>query len=137
VGVILAEGVKNEGNTGRIHQTNPGNVEGQDALKVQAGTARRLERLIKGQAVSKLRKRPAAGKWSVGEILAHLADTEMVTGWRMRQILGSPGVSIQAFDQDSWAAACHYDRRDPRKAIEQFRVPREANLALLSIALKI
>ena len=108
-----------------------GHVGSQDALKVQGGTAKKLERLIKGQAASKLRKRPAPRKWSVGEILAHLADTEIVTAWRIRQILGSPGTTIQAFDQDSWAATCHYDKRDPHKALQQFCVQREANLALL------
>jgi hypothetical protein len=108
-----------------------GNVEGQDPLKVQAGTAKKLERLVKGVPASKLRKRPAPEKWSAGEILAHLADSEIVIGWRMRQILGAPGSPIQAYDQDSWAAAGHYDKRDPRKSAEQFRVVREANLALL------
>ena len=49
----------------------------------------------------------------------------------MRQILGAPGTSIQAFDQDAWAISGHYQKRDPRKSIEQFRVVREANLALL------
>jgi hypothetical protein len=108
-----------------------GNVEGQDPVKVQSGTAKKLDRLIKGLPASRLRKRPAPGKWSVGEILAHLADCEIVTGWRLRQILGAPGTPIQAFDQDSWAAAGHYEKRDPRKCAEQFRVVREANLALL------
>jgi hypothetical protein len=108
-----------------------GNVEGQDPLKVQAGTAKKLERLIKGVPASKLRKRPAPEKWSAGEILAHLADSEIVIGWRLRQILGAPGAPIQAYDQDSWAAAGHYEKRDPRKSAEQFRVVREANLALL------
>jgi DinB superfamily len=107
------------------------NVKGLDALKVGAGTAKKLERLIKGVPSSKLRKRPAPDKWSVGEILAHLADSEIVRGWRMRQILGSPGTPIQAFDQDSWAAAAHYEKRDPRKSVEVFRVLREANLDLL------
>ena len=108
-----------------------GNVEGVDPLKVQAGTAKKLERLIKGVPASKLRKRPAPEKWSVGEILAHLADSEIVVGWRLRQILGAPGTPIQAYDQDSWAAAGHYAKRDPRKSAEQFRIVREANLALL------
>jgi hypothetical protein len=108
-----------------------GNLEGQDPLKVEAATAKKLERLIKGVAASKLRWRPAPGKWSVAEILAHLADTEIVRGWRMRQILGAPGTPIQAFDQDAWAAAGHYENRDPRKSLETFRVLREANLALL------
>jgi hypothetical protein len=107
------------------------NLEGQDPMKVQAGTAKKIERMIKGVPASKLRKRPAPEKWSAGEILAHLADTEIVVGWRLRQILGAPGTPIQAFDQDSWAAAGRYQKRDPRKCAEQFRVVREANLALL------
>ena len=52
-------------------------------------------------------------------------------GWRMRQILGAPGTPIQAFDQDTWAAAGHYEKRDARKSLEQFRAAREGNLALL------
>lgn len=108
-----------------------GNLAGQDPLKVQAGTAKKLERLMRGVPASRLRKRPAPERWSVGEILAHLADAEIVTGWRLRQILGAPGTPIQAFDQDSWVAAGHYEKRDPRKSGEQFRVLREANLSLL------
>jgi hypothetical protein len=107
------------------------NVEGLDPLKVEARTAKRLEGLIKGVPASKLRKRPAPDKWSVAEILAHLADSEIVRGWRMRQILGAPGTPIQAFDQDTWATAGHYEKRDPRKSVELFRVVREANLTLL------
>ena len=108
-----------------------GQVEGQDPLKVQTGTAKKIDRLIKGAPASRLRRRPSSEKWSTCEILAHLADSEIVVGWRMRQILGAPGTPIQAFDQDSWAAAGHYEKRDPRKSAEQFRVVREANLALL------
>jgi len=55
-----------------------GNIQGQDALKVQATTAKKLERLVKGVPASKLRKRPAPDKWSVAEIVAHLADAEIV-----------------------------------------------------------
>jgi hypothetical protein len=108
-----------------------GHVERRDPRKVQAATARKLEHLIKGVPRSRLRKRPAPGKWSVVEILAHLADTEIVVGWRMRHILGAPGTPLQAFDQDAWAASGHYDTRDPRMSVEQFRILREANLALL------
>ncbi len=107
-----------------------GNAEGMNALKVQAATAKRLQQLMKGASASKLRKRPAPGKWSVAEIVAHLADTEIVVGWRVRSILGAPGTPIQSFDQDAWAAAGNYVKRDARKSIEQFRAVREANLAL-------
>ena len=104
---------------------------GQDAVKVQTSTPKKLERLVKGVSPAKLRKRPAPDKWSVAEILAHLADAEIVVGWRMRSILGAPGTAIEAFDQDAWTGALHYDKRDPRKDLEQQRINREANLALL------
>ena len=107
-----------------------GKLAGQDPLKVQAATAKKLARLIKGASPAKLRKRPAADKWSVAEIFAHLADVEIAVSWRIRLILGAPGTPVQAFDQDAWVAAGHYAKRDARKSLEQFRVLRETNLAL-------
>ena len=107
------------------------NAQGQDPIKVQSATAKKLDRLIKGVPNAKLRKRPAPDKWSVAEILAHLADVELVIGWRMRSILGAPGTPVQAYDQNAWVTTGHYDKRDPRKSVELHRVVREANLALL------
>ena len=107
------------------------NTQGQDPIKVQSATPKKLERMVKGVSTSKLRKRPAPTKWSAAEILAHLADVEIVVGWRMRSILGSPGIPIQAFDQDAWVTAGHYEKRDPRKSLAQHRAAREANLDLL------
>jgi hypothetical protein len=105
-------------------------ASGENPVKVQAATAKKLEKLIKGVPAAKLKKRPAPGKWSVQEIVAHLADTEIAGSWRIRLILGEPGTPVQAFDQDAWVTATHYAKRDPRQAVEQFRVLREANLAL-------
>jgi len=107
------------------------NAQGQDPIKLQSATAKKLDRLIKGVPAAKLRKRPAPDKWSVAEILAHLADVEIVIGWRMRSILGAPGTPVQAYDQNAWVTTGHYEKRDPRKSIELRRVVREANLALL------
>ncbi len=107
-----------------------GKLAGQDPLKVQSTTAKKLARLIKGATPAKLRKRPAPEQWSPAEILAHLADAEIVVSWRVRSILGAPGTPIQAFDQDAWFVAGHYAKRDARKSLEQFRVLRETNLAL-------
>ena len=107
-----------------------GKLAGQDPMKVQSTTAKKLARLIKGAPPAKLRKRPAPEKWSAAEILAHLADAEIVTSWRVRAILGAPGTPIQAFDQDAWVVAGRYSKRDAHKSLEQFRVLRDANLAL-------
>ena len=106
-------------------------LNGKRPLAVQAATAGKLERMIKGVPRAKLRKRPAPDKWSVNEIVAHLADSEIVLGYRMRQILGLPGAPITAVGQDSWVTSGHYEKRNPRKSVELFRVVREANLGLL------
>jgi len=108
-----------------------GHVEGQDALKVQRGTAAKLKKLVKGLTPKQLKWQPAPGKWSIAEIVAHLADAEIVASWRMRSIVGQDGVTIQPFDQDVWASVFQYGKRDPRLAIEVFRVLRENNLAML------
>ncbi|MGB7845627.1 MAG: DinB family protein [Candidatus Acidiferrum sp.] len=107
-----------------------GKLGGQNPLKVQSATAKKLQQLIKRATPAKLRKRPAPEKWSPAEIIAHLADAEIVVSWRVRAILGAPGTPIQAFDQDSWVVSGHYAKRDARKSLEQFRVLRETNLAL-------
>jgi len=102
----------------------------QDPLAIQARTPQQLERLIQGVSASRLHQRPAPGKWSIAEIIAHLADSEIVTSWRIRAILTAPGTVLQAFDQDAWFTVSHYDRRDPRQSIELLRVLREVNLEL-------
>ena len=107
-----------------------GKVAGQDPLKVQSTTAKKLARLIKGTTPAKLRKLPAPEKWSAAEILAHFADAEIVVSWRVRAILGATGTPIQAYDQEAWFTAGHYPKRDARKSLEQFSVLRETNLAL-------
>jgi hypothetical protein len=109
-----------------------GYTQGQKPLKVQAATASTLARLVKDVSPSKLRKRPTPEQWSVVEILAHLADSEVVCGWRLRAILGAPGTPIGAYDQNAWNVAGHYATRDPRQCIEQFRAVRKANLSLLN-----
>lgn len=108
-----------------------GYVEGQSPLKLQAAAPAKLAKLLKGVSPAVARKRPAPDKWSIAEIVAHIADTELVGGYRIRAILGQPGTQIIGFDQDAWVTALHYDKRDLKKSYEQYRALREANLALL------
>ena len=101
-------------------------------LAVQAATPQKIARLVRGVPLGKLRRRPAPGKWSVAEILAHLAETELVGGYRTRMILGKSGTPIQAFDQDAWAREGNYARRNPKESLEAFTAIRRANLSLLT-----
>ena len=55
-----------------------GYVKGQDPLKIQKRTAKKLRRLITPLSKKEMRRRPAPDKWSIAEIVAHIADTELV-----------------------------------------------------------
>jgi len=106
-------------------------IDGKDPLKVQKSTAKKLDKLTRRLSKKEIRRRPAPGKWSIAEILAHLADAEVVGSWRIRQILGADGTPIQAYDQNVWAETFRYEDRDPRESLRLFRVLRENNLLLL------
>ncbi|HTP59546.1 MAG TPA: DinB family protein [Spirochaetia bacterium] len=108
-----------------------GYLEGKKPLEVLAKSPKKLAKLIKGISRKKLAKRPAPDKWSITEILAHLADTEIVQGFRVRIILGASGTPIQGFDQDEWAKYSDYAKHDPALSLEAYRVMRERTVRLL------
>jgi uncharacterized damage-inducible protein DinB len=108
-----------------------GYMNGKEPLRVQQETPKKLQKLVQPLSKAQLTHRPEPSKWSIAEILAHLADAELVGSWRMRLIIGSNGVPIQAFDQDVWAETFGYSRRDPKLSLETFRVLRENNLRML------
>jgi hypothetical protein len=108
-----------------------GHVQGKEPMQVQQETAKKLQKLIKPLSRKQLTTRPEPGKWSIAEILAHLADAELVGSWRYRSIIGSNGVTVQAFDQDVWATTFDYANRDPKLSLETYRLLRENNLRML------
>jgi hypothetical protein len=105
--------------------------EGKDPLRSQQAAPGKFAALLKGKTGKQLMRRPAPDKWSVAEIIAHLADAELAISWRLRQVLTNNAIPIQAYDQDLWARTFNYARRDPRQSLANFRALREANLALL------
>lgn len=105
--------------------------EGSDPLSIQASTADNLARLIGDRTREQLFRAPAPGKWSIAQIVAHLADAELAIAWRLRQILSTNAVALQAYDQDSWASTFNYADRDPHESLATFRALRSADVALL------
>lgn len=122
--------------TGVDDITNPyvkrmlSNVIGKDPLKVLGQTEKRLRKLTKGLKKKQLRSQPAPGKWSITEIVTHLADTEIVLAFRLRMMLAQSGSPLQAMDQDKWAEGLHYQRADVKDQIALFAALRGEHLAL-------
>ena len=76
---------------------------------------------------------PVPGKWSAAEIVCHLADCEVVFGFRLRQTLAEDAPTVQPFDQDKWAAT--YSGVPASQALHVFSALRGWNLRLIGAAL--
>ena len=108
-----------------------GYIAGEDPLTIQRQTAAKLSALIAGLSVDELTFRAEAEKWSIVEILAHLAEDEMATGWRYRQMIERDGVLLSGFDQELWAKLGAYRAWNSDEALALFRLLRKANLRML------
>lgn len=102
-----------------------------DILRDTPGIAARA---VASLSPEHLKKPEQAGKWSVTMVLRHLADTDVVWGWRMRLILAQDRPVITGFDQDLWAERLDYANADPNESLETFAVLRRDNLRLIERA---
>ena len=111
-----------------------GLLGGREPLTVLRETPAAAARAIEGWSPAQLRKPEAPGKWSIAQVLQHLADSDLVWGWRVRLILAQDRPTLTGYDQDLWAERLHYADADAQEALEQLRVLRRGNLALIARA---
>src|SRR6266478_59502 len=78
-----------------------------------------------------LRYKPSPEKWCVLEILAHLADIEIVYGHRLRQMLADEKPVIAPMDQDAWARNLGYMETPAPELVAAYGLNRHHNLRLL------
>ena len=71
------------------------------------------------------------GKWTIRQIVAHLADAELVGAHRFRQVIAEDNPTLIAFDQDAWVRNLDYAHRKPKQSLETFRRIRAENHELL------
>jgi hypothetical protein len=75
-------------------------------------------------------RKPGPGRWSVREIVHHLADSEMTAAVRLRLLIAQDRPTIHGYDQDEFARRLYYDR--PHEAsLELFRVVRQSTAEIL------
>jgi len=106
-------------------------VAGKDPIAMQSETPRLIAALVKGRTNAELGKRPRSDKWAVTEIIAHLAEDELVSSWRYRQMIENSGCTLPSFDQDQWARMGDYRSWKAADALDMFRLLRDANLRML------
>lgn len=105
-----------------------------DPFEILATTVSWCESEVSDLTDEQLSRPEAPGKWSVIEILRHLADSELVWGYRLRKVLAEDRPRLTGFDQDLWAERLNYAASSWRESLGAFRALREGHLGLLANA---
>src|SRR6185503_15405891 len=99
-----------------------------DTLEALQDNARRVEAVARKLGAAGLSRSYGPGKWTGRQVLAHLADAEMATGFRVRQVLSEDNHRIQGWDEGRWAQ--RYADVDPESALASYQALRRWNLYL-------
>jgi len=104
---------------------------GKNPIEVLQATASALERIRDGLSTKQVIQPETPGKWSIRHVLQHLADSELVWGYRLRMVLTHDRPLLTGYDQDLWAERLRYDQTDADQALQDFGLLRRRNLQLL------
>ncbi|MBZ5573833.1 MAG: DinB family protein [Acidobacteriia bacterium] len=86
---------------------------------------------VSGLSDKVLRYRISPDKWCILEILAHLADIEILYAYRIRQMLADKDPVIAPIDQDAWTKNLGYLESSPPELVALYGLNRHANMQLL------
>lgn len=75
--------------------------------------------------------RPAPERWTIHEIVVHIADSEVNSFARCRKLIAEPGAAVMAYDEAHWAKALRYHEQSADDALELFRWLRLASYQLI------
>jgi hypothetical protein len=75
--------------------------------------------------------KPGPNRWSVHEIIIHLAESEANSFVRCRRFIAEPGSTVMGYDQDLWARKLDYHRQSTADALELFKYLRTCSYKLI------
>jgi len=89
-----------------------------------------VQRLLVGVSDDEAMHRYAPGKWSVKEVVGHIADTERIMAYRALRIARGDATPLAGFDENAFVAQAGFDRRTFDSLLDEWVVVRHATLAL-------
>jgi hypothetical protein len=101
-----------------------------DPVRSMAAAPDRIAKLVRGLDEKQLSKRPAPGKWSIKETIAHLADGEFMVGSRIRLVAAMDRPTLVGYDQDAFVECLRIEKASTAELFVAFAAVRAANVAL-------
>jgi DinB family protein len=101
-----------------------------DPVTILRQTPVTLERFLDTVPAEIVSRPEAPGKWSIRDVVQHLADSDLVGGFRLRMVLAHDRPPLTGYDQDLWASRLRYRDVDVRDAFDQFAALRRANVRI-------
>jgi uncharacterized damage-inducible protein DinB len=102
-----------------------------EPMEVLAEMPETLRRSVAGLSREQDGTPEAPGKWSVRQVVQHLADSELVGGFRYRMVFSQDAPELPAYDQELWAERMRYQDSHLETALADFAALRAMNLRLL------
>lgn len=93
--------------------------------------AMELEALLGGLSEGMALHRYAPGKWSIKEMVGHLADAERVLAYRLLRIARGDATPLAGYEEDDYVKAAGFDRRPLADLLAEFRAVRHATVCLV------
>ncbi|TLS48479.1 DinB family protein [Paenibacillus antri] len=90
-----------------------------------------LVELLDAIPSEKLTYRYAPGKWSVAQLIGHIADTERVMSYRLLRVARGDRTPLPGFDQDLFVANSNFDEWTVGSLKDEYEAVRKSTLSLL------
>jgi uncharacterized damage-inducible protein DinB len=104
---------------------------GPDSLAALESQARSTAALLAATSEQQAGHRYAEGKWSVKEVIGHLADGERIFAYRALRIARADTTELPGFEENNYVPAGRFDRRTLADIAAEFASVRAATLTLV------
>jgi uncharacterized damage-inducible protein DinB len=100
-------------------------------IEAYSGGSQQLRDALRSSAHLDLDARPIEGKWSVREVVCHLADSEIIYADRMKRVLAEDNPTFFEADPDRFGPALHCRERPVDKELAVIEAIRAHMLPIL------
>ncbi|GAC1625410.1 MAG: DinB family protein [Candidatus Acidiferrum sp.] len=119
------------GEYAEFHEKYISLIQGEDIVAVLEAHLRQTIAMFSGRSEREGDFRYAPGKWSVKDVLGHVADAERIFVYRALRMARGDQTPLPGFEQDDYVRTARAGERKLASIVEEFTDVRRASISLL------